>query len=89
MAKFIVAPHMRLQEWVAEEKGYFADAGLDYEFRPLDFAVASIKSAEELPPDQRSGAYQTFEKGRGCDLSSACHWTVNMAATAKSSGLNS
>ena len=29
MAKFIVAPHMRLQEWVAEEKGYFADAGLD------------------------------------------------------------
>jgi len=82
MAKFIVAPHMRLQEWVAEEKGYFTDEGLDYEFRPLDFAVASIKTAEELPPDQRSGAYQTFEKGRGCDLSSACHWTVNMAAAA-------
>jgi len=27
------------------------------------------------------GAYQTFEKGRTCDISSACHWTVNAAAT--------
>ena len=33
MAKFVIAPHMRLHEWVAEEKGYFAEAGLDYEFR--------------------------------------------------------
>jgi hypothetical protein len=28
------------------------------------------------------GAYQTFERGRTCDVSSACHWTVNMAAGA-------
>jgi len=33
MPKFVIAPHMRLQEWVAEEKGYFAAEGLDYEFR--------------------------------------------------------
>ena len=33
MTKFVVAPHFRLQEWVAEEKGYFAAEGLDYEFR--------------------------------------------------------
>ncbi len=33
MARFVIAPHMRLHEWVAEEKGYFAAAGLDYEFR--------------------------------------------------------
>jgi hypothetical protein len=25
MGKFRIMPHMRLQEWVAEEKGYFAD----------------------------------------------------------------
>ena len=31
--KFIIQPHFRLQEWVAEEKGYFTDEGLDYEFR--------------------------------------------------------
>ena len=33
MAKFTIAPHMRLHEWVAEEKGYFTQEGLDYEFR--------------------------------------------------------
>src|SRR5580704_9813203 len=33
MSKFVVAPHFRLHEWVAEEKGYFAAEGLDYEFR--------------------------------------------------------
>ena len=33
MAKFIIEPHFRLQEWVAEEKGYFRAEGLDYEFR--------------------------------------------------------
>jgi len=27
MAKFVIAPHMRLHEWVAEEKGYFRDEG--------------------------------------------------------------
>lgn len=82
MAKFVIAPHMRLQEWVAEEKGYFKDEGLDYDFYDVRTTVAAIKTAEELPPEKRSGAYQTFEgKGRACDISSACHWTVNMAAS--------
>ena len=35
MAKFLIEPHFRLQEWVAEEKGYFRAEGLDYEFREL------------------------------------------------------
>jgi len=74
---------MRLQEWVAEEKGYFIDEDLDYEFRSVNRGADSIKSAEEVPPDKRSGAYQTFAGGgRSCDVSSACHWTVNMAAAA-------
>ena len=30
--KFIIQPHFRLQEWVADEKGYFADEGLEYVF---------------------------------------------------------
>ena len=25
---FVIAPHMRLHEWVAVEKGYFDDEGL-------------------------------------------------------------
>ena len=39
MPKFVIAPHMRLQEWVAEEKGYFSAQGLDYEFRDPDYAA--------------------------------------------------
>ena len=30
MGKFIIEPHFRLHEWVAEEKGYFRDERLDY-----------------------------------------------------------
>ena len=33
MGKFVIAPHFRLQEWVAEEKGYFRAEGLEHEFR--------------------------------------------------------
>jgi hypothetical protein len=74
---------MRLQEWVAEEKGYFKDEGLDYEFiSSTGFSQLSVKSATELPKDQIKGAYQTIEQGRTCDISSACHWTINMAAAA-------
>src|SRR6202035_473727 len=29
----------------------------------------------------RIGAYQTFEQGRTTDVSCACHWTVNVAAS--------
>ena len=29
MSKFVIEPHFRLQEWVAEEKGYFLLEGLD------------------------------------------------------------
>ncbi len=36
MGKFMISPHMRLQEWVAEEKGYFIDEDLDYEFRSVN-----------------------------------------------------
>jgi hypothetical protein len=77
MAKFVIAPHMRLHEWVAEEKGYFAELGLDYEFRD------ELRSASGRRHDlgDRVGAYQTIEKGRTSDVSCACHWTVNVAAS--------
>ena len=32
MARFRTMPHGRLQEWVAEEKGYSKAEGLEYEF---------------------------------------------------------
>ena len=77
MPKFVIAPHMRLQEWVAEEKGYFSDEGLDYEFR--DEIVSQDGKRHDL--GDKIGAYQTFEKGRTTDVSCACHWTVNVAAS--------
>jgi hypothetical protein len=76
MAKFVIAPHMRLQEWVAEDKGYFRDVGLDYEFR--DELVSRDGKRHDL--GDKVGAYQTFEQGRSSDVSCACHWTVNIAA---------
>lgn len=77
MSKFVISPHMRLQEWVAEAKGYFRDEGLDYEFRE---ALGS-KLTKQHDLGDRTGAYQTFEAGRSSDISCACHWTVNVAAT--------
>ncbi len=77
MAKFVIAPHMRLQEWVAEEKGYFAAEGLDYEFR--DEILSKDGKKHDL--GDKVGAYQTFEQGRSTDVSCACHWTVNVAAS--------
>lgn len=67
---------MRLHEWVAEEKGYFEDEGLDYEF--TDALRSSDGKLHDL--GNKVGAYQTFEAGRSCNVSSACHWTINVAA---------
>ena len=84
---FIINPHGRLQEWIAEEKGYFAAAGLtDYELRPHKLLTKDVDitvkpdGANEMP-DNYNGAYQTYEKGREASISCACHWTVNMAAS--------
>src|SRR6201993_3881233 len=77
MGKFVIQPHFRLQEWVAEEKGYFKDEGLDYIFQE------EVLKSDGKIHDQgvKAGAYQSFEKGRTSDISCACHWTVGVAAS--------
>lgn len=78
MAKpFVIEPHFRLQEWVAEEKGYFHDAGLEYVFQEL------IQATDGKHHDRgdRVGAFQSFERGREATVSCACHWTVDIAAS--------
>jgi len=77
MPRFVISPHFRLQEWVAEEKGYFAAEGLDYEFRES----IGTRDAKRQNLGNRVGAYQTIERGRQCDVSAACHWTINVAAS--------
>jgi NitT/TauT family transport system substrate-binding protein len=84
MTTFVIHTHGRLQEWVAEEKGYFAAEGL------TDYTLSShglLSSAQprvptpSVIPDNRQGAYQTYEQGRDASVSCACHWTVNKAAS--------
>lgn len=91
MGKFIIQPHGRLQEWVADEKGYFCDEGLDYELNVLDRTLGGISPAQAQDrsgeaADILSGAFESYEAGQGRkgieagDISCACHWTVNQAA---------
>ncbi len=90
MGKFVIQPHGRLQEWVAEERGYFTEEGLDYEFTSERFSsdtrtTSAVQSADEVSHELKSGALEDMESGRACDVSGACHWAVNEAAT-KTSG---
>ena len=74
MATFRIHTHGRLQEWVADAKGYFAEEGLnDYTLGQVVLPV----STHTAP----AGAYQSYEEGREASVSCACHWTVNMAAS--------
>lgn len=82
MAKLRIQPHGRLQEWVAHEKGYFRELGLDYEFRFVPKAPPAAPGSEV-----KIGAFELFKEGLGakggveCDISSACHWAVNQASS--------
>jgi NitT/TauT family transport system substrate-binding protein len=70
-----IQPHGRLQEWVADELGYFTDEGLEYTFVTGDLAQHRDASGQI-----KSGAYESYEAGREADVSCACHWAVNTAA---------
>src|SRR3954447_24610434 len=83
---FKIQPHVRLQEWVAEERGFFTAEGLDYEFSVDGFdmgSAATVSSAGTAPLSVRSGAFEDMEAGRSSDVSCACHWAVNAAAGAQ------
>ena len=77
MRPFIIEPHFRLQEWVADAKGYFTDEGLDHVFQEL------VRSSDGKHHDRgdKVGAFQSFERGREAAVSCACHWTVGVAAS--------
>jgi NitT/TauT family transport system substrate-binding protein len=88
MTTFIIQPHGRLQEWVAEELGFFTDEGLEYEFTAPSLtthdgdaaSTASVRSTDQVPVEIKSGAFEDMQAGRSCNVSSACHWAVNAAA---------
>ena len=86
LGKFTIQPHGRLQEWIAHEKGYFRDEGLDYEF-VAGLAASSAKQidASGKVAEVHSGAFESYKqaggnKGVKSDISCACHWAVNQAS---------
>ena len=50
MSKFVIEPHFRLQEWVAEELGFFSDAGLDYDFEETIRSTGGKATTSSLSP---------------------------------------
>ena len=76
-----ILPHGRLQEWVAEERGYFAAEGLEYTFLPEgDYGIHGTR--RDGGGEIKTGAFETFGAGRdGADVSCACHWATNVAAS--------
>lgn len=83
---FRIQPHVRLHEWVADERGFFDDEGLEYEFETAGLAGGSVTTGAGAVPgtvsfDHRSGAVEDMEQGRTSDVSCACDWAVNAAST--------
>ncbi len=83
MANFRISTHGRLQDWIAVERGYFEDEGLDYsiDMRVLENADQDI--AAPIKSDVRTGAYELYQDGSGGkqNMSCACHWATNQAST--------
>src|ERR1700741_4349258 len=82
-----IMPHGRLQEWVAEEKGYFTAEGLEYSFIVNgDYGMSSVQRDEA--GEIKTGAFETFGTGRGgADVSCAFHWATNPASRERSGHL--
>src|SRR5260370_36194989 len=79
-----IMPHGRLQEWVAEEKGYFAAEGLDYTFVRNDSDYGIHTTRRDDAGEIKTGAFETFGAGRhGAAVSWACPWGPNAAAGAR------
>lgn len=76
-----IMPHGRLQEWVAEEKGFFTAEGLEYSFViDGDYGMRSVRRDDA--GQIKTGAFETFEAGRsGANVSCACHWATAVAAS--------
>jgi hypothetical protein len=66
-----IMPHGRLQEWVADEEGFFTGEGLEYSFViEGDYGMRSVYRDET--GQIKTGAFETFEAGRsGANVSCA------------------
>ena len=82
-----IMPHGRLQEWVADENGYFTAEGLEYAFVGSEDYGVHAKQRDDAG-EIKTGALETFGAGRdGADVSCACHWATSAAATERAGQL--
>src|SRR5918993_1469947 len=80
MAKFIIQPHGRLNDWVADEKGYFTEEGLDYELnvegsRKNTPRLTGVDSPIPLE-DKRFGASERYAQGPWGKAYSICEAAI-------------
>jgi NitT/TauT family transport system substrate-binding protein len=79
--------HGRIQEWVAEELGFFREAGLNYEIVDGRAHGSAALHPSALPiPDDPTGqpsAYREFLQGSSItNVASTSHWAVAAAVSA-------
>ena len=64
MGTFVIHTHGRLQEWVAEEKGYYAAEGLtDYVLKKNELGTPDLTKVMTAE-GKKHGAYESYETGR-------------------------
>ncbi len=84
MTQFVIQPHGRLQEVIADQNGYFKAEGLDYVIEGGEnFGVKPAPRNER--GERLEGAFESYLQGGGnkgdrSDISCACHWAVNQAS---------
>jgi NitT/TauT family transport system substrate-binding protein len=62
-----IMPHGRLQEWVAQENGYFTAEGLEYSFVISgDYGMSSVQ--RDAAGEVRTGAFETFGAGAAAPM---------------------
>src|SRR5262245_17956429 len=83
MKKFFIEPHGRLQEWVADEKGYFKDEGLDYELLNSYATAASgyalVQYTEKAAQEVKREAFENMERERAAAINYDYYYDVNIA----------
>lgn len=78
MAKLRFQRHSRIQEWVAEELGFFKTLGLDYEVAHSQ--VLTTEGTVSADPAGGPSAYRDFlAKCAETNIASTSHWAVDTA----------
>lgn len=81
MAKLRFQRHSRIQEWVAEELGFFKTLGLDYEVAHSQ--VLTTEGATSADATGGPSAYRDFlAKCAETNIASTSHWAVDTAVSA-------